>query len=411
MNALALFRARRDLSRLWLGEVISQAGDSLFQIALLWIVLELTGSSSVTGLVAMSGYLPVLLFGLLAGSLADRFHRRKLMLVADYARAALVLVIPLLAAFHLLTALQMGFIAFGMAFFTAHFNPARDAIIPQLVEPSELRFANTLVQSGWQIALLAGPALAGLLIPLVGELHLFTVDGFSFLLSALLIAGIRVPAEARRVAAIAGKPLLTELRLALRNVGEGLAHVRRDARLWVLLWITAVDNLFIMGPAIVGTPLFVKQILHGDANQFAYLMTAYAVGMLIGSVLLNLLGKRFKDSHLLLWGIIFDGITFLPLLWVSSFWGAYLTIVIHSLVIPLIVIPRPTLIQRIVPVELHGRVFSMVSVAVTGLTALSVALTGILAEWIPINQIFGAIAILGAACGIAGAFSKRFRQA
>ncbi len=410
MSWMHLIGSRSGLRRLWIGEVVSQAGDSLFQIALIWMVLELTGSSSLTGLVAMSGYLPVLLFGLVAGALADRFDRRRLMLASDLARALLVLVIPLISFMGQLSPLLLGLITFFMAIFTAHFNPARDAIIPQLVETRELRAANTLIQSGWQFALLAGPALAALLIPLTGELHLFTVDGMSFLLSAWFIWRLKPLAQTAEVNVRAQK-LTEEFRHALRLAAEGLAYVVADKRLLALFWITAVDNLFIMGPAIVGTPLFVKEILGGDSSQYAWLITAYAVGMLTGSLLLNRLAGSIQDSRILLWGIVLDGITFLPLLWVKSFSAAWITLFVHSLVIPMIVIPRPTLVHHIVPEAMRGRVFSMIGVAVTGLTALSVALTGLIAEWIPINVIFAAIAILGATCGLAGFLIREFREA
>ncbi|MDP2361142.1 MAG: MFS transporter [bacterium] len=408
MSLVALLRRRPDLRRLWIGEVVSQAGDSLFQIALLWLMLELTGSSGLTGLVAMSGYLPILLFGLPAGALVDRLDRRRVMLGANLARAALVLVLPLLAAAAWLGPATLGLVTFAMACFSAHFNPARDAIVPELAAPSELRDANTLVQSGWQLALLAGPGLAGLLVPWTGERHLFSATGLAYLVSALFIWRLRTR---RPAGATPPSPLAAELRRSLAEVRSGLRLARSDRRLWAILLVTAADNLFIMGPAIVGTPLFVKQVLQDGSGDYAFLLTAYAAGMITGSLLLSRFGGRWRDSRLLLWGIVLDGITFLPLLWVTSFAGAWWTLFVHSLMIPLIVIPRPTLIQRLVPRDFHGRVFSMISVAVTGLSAVSVALTGLVAEWVPIATIFGAIAVLGAATGLAGWSIREFRDA
>lgn len=412
MEVVTLLRRRPDLARLWLGEVVSQAGDALYQIALLWLVLELTGSSGLTGLVAMSGYLPTLLFGLLAGALADRVDRRRVLLAANLGRAVLALAIPVLAGLHALNAPVLGAITFLMAVFTAHFNPTRDAFVPDLVDEGELRPANTLIQSGWQFAMLGGPALAGLLIPLTGELHLFTADGLGYLLSAWLILGMsKGRAVIQPGTSLGLGAFRAELRHALAGVREGLAFARRDRRIWAILVVTAADNFFIMGPAIVGTPLFVRQVLGGDSGDYALLLTAFAAGMLTGSLLLNLLGRHVRDSRLLLWGIVLDGITFLPLLWVTSFWGAWWTIAVHSLMIPLIIIPRPTLVQRLVPRALHGRVFSMISVAVTGLSAVSVGLTGLAAEWVPVPVIFGAIAILATLCGLAGWLIREFREA
>jgi MFS transporter, DHA3 family, macrolide efflux protein len=403
---LKLLVRRADLGRLWLGEVVSQIGDSVFQIALLWMTLELTGSSALTGLVAMSSTLPMLVFGLFAGALADRIDRRRLMLAADLGRAALVLLLPLLYAAGRLDVPVLVVVTLLMAVLSAHFNPARDALVPALVPAGELRAANAWIQSGWQLAMLAGPGLAGLLIPLTGEVQLFTVDGLSFLLSFALIWMIRARPERPAAAPTAG----AALRHALADVREGLAHAASDRRLRVLLWITAVDNLFIMGPAIVGVPIFVRQVLGGGPQDYAYLLTAFAFGMLAGTLLLGWLGGRVRNSRLLLWGIVLDGITFLPLAWTTSWSGAYATILIHSLAIPLIIVPRPTLVQLIVPPRLHGRVFSMISVAVTGLTAISVGLTGLIAEWVPMPTIYGAIAVLAALTGGAGWLVREFRE-
>ena len=161
----------------------------------------------------------------------------------------------------------------------------------------------------------------------------------------------------------------------------------------------------------MGTPIFVREILHETADKYAFTQIAFAVGMLTGTLFLNLFGKRFRNSQVLLWGIVLDGITFLPLLWVRTFPGMFLTLMVHSLVIPMIIIPRPTLIQKIVPSHLQGRIFSMISVAVVGFTAISMALTGVISEWIPINQLYAIIALLAAACGAVGWLIKDFRTA
>ncbi len=400
----------RNLFFLWMGQVISQAGDSVYEIGLLWLMLEISGSRAATGLVAMSGYLPTLLVGMFGGALADRFDRRRLMLIADAARGALVLFIPLLYYLDGLSGLLLGVFTFVLATFNTVFNPARDAIIVSLVPKEKLLQANSLIQTSWQFALLIGPALAGLLIPVVGIVHLFNADALTFFLSFYLISRIvlarqtggSVPSRAKF------KDVLVR---SFSDVREGLAYARRDKRVWVLLMITAIDNLFIMGPAIVGAPIFVRDILHETADKYAFTQIAYAVGMLTGTIVLNLVGKKFRNSHILLWGIILDGLTYFPLLYVKTFWGMFITLAVHSLVIPMIIIPRPTLIQKIIPAEMQGRIFSMISVAVVGFTAISMGLTGIAAEIIPINQLYAVIAVLAAVSGALGWLFRDFRRA
>jgi len=396
-----------NILRLWSGQVISQTGDSMFQIGLLWLALEVTGSNAMAGSIAMMGYLPTLLFGLLAGALADRADKRMLMLAADFARGIVVLFVPVLYFVDGLSGLVLGLITFGIALFNAVFNPARDSLTVLLARKEQLIRANSLIHTSWQFALLLGPPLAGLLIPLVGIVHLFTIDAATFFLSFYCIYLIRVP----KVKTVSDRASFWQLlHLSWRDVAEGLRYARADRRIWALLMITLIDNLFIMGPAIIGAPIFVREVLKEGVSSYAYLELAYAVGMLIGTVGLNLVSHRYRKSHVLLWGIILDGITFLPLLWVTTFWGAFLTVVVHATVIPMIIIPRPTLIQKVVPHNLQGRVFSMIDVAVVGCTAVSLTLTGIVAEFVPINIIFGFISFLAAGSGAVGWLIKEFRD-
>ncbi len=405
----ALF-VNRNIFSLWAGQVISQAGDSVYEIGLLWLMLEISGSSAATGLVAMSGYLPMLLFGMFGGALADRFDRRRLMLFADAARGFLVLLIPVLYFLDGLNGLVLGIFTFVLAMGNAIFNPARDAIVYNLVPQEKLLHANSLIQTSWQFSLFLGPAVAGILIPLTGVVHLFNVDALTFFVSFWLISKITFRTAPVEIGTKKAN-LSVHFRQSFFDILEGLRYARRDKRIWGLLMITAIDNIFIMGPAIVGAPIFVKEILHQGADKYALTQVAYAIGMLIGTILLNLAGKRFRNSHVLLWGIIFDGLTYLPLLWVTTFWGMFLTLVIHSMVIPMIIIPRPTLIQKIVSVEMQGRIFSMISVSVFGFTAISMALTGIAAEIIPINQVYAIIAVFAAASGAVGWLIREFRNA
>jgi MFS family permease len=401
----------KNIFSLWSGQVISQAGDSIFEIGLLWLLLDLTGSNAVTGLVAMSSYLPTLLFGLYSGALVDRFDRRKLMLFADLARGCIVLIIPLLYFLDGLNGLILGLLTFAVASFNTLFNPARDALVAHLVAPGQLMTANSMIQTSWQYAMFLGPAIAGILLSVVGPVHLFNVDALTFFLSFYFIYKISVNRPASQpVKPVNRAQFGQEVRQVWRDVLDGISYARRDRRVWALLIITAVDNLFLMGPALIGAPIFVREILQQEASAYAFIQVAYAVGMIIGTILLNLYGKYFRNSHIMLWGIIFDGLTFLPLVWVNTFWGAFLTITFHAVAIPMIVVARPTIIQKIVPAEMQGRIFSMISIAVYGFTAISIALTGAAAEIIPINIIYGIIAILAAASGAAGWFIREFRE-
>jgi DHA3 family macrolide efflux protein-like MFS transporter len=392
----------RNVGLLFAGQVVSQAGDSMYQIGLLWLSLELTGSKAVTGLLASAAYLPYLLFALPGGALSDRFPRRSVMMAADAARFLLVAVIPLLHRLDLLSILVLGLLTFGIESFSAVFYPSRDALLPALARHEDLPHANALIQTSWQLAMLLGPAAAALLLARAGLMPLFAADAGTFLISLLAIAAISAPATTRIAGRAAG---------AWQEAREGIVYAWKEPRVRGVLLVTAADNLFLMGPAIVGVLVFARETLGLRASHYAWLESCYAGGIFIGAPLMALLGKRARLGKLLLAGVMLDGLTLLPLFWVRSFWAAALTIFIHSIFIPMITVSRTTLIQRSVPDRLQGRVFAIVQMAVVGMTALSTALTGLLAETVAMPWVFLGAAILAASTALPGLCSRTMRQA
>jgi len=373
----------------------SQSGDSIYHIGLIWITLELTGSETITGLVAMASDLPAVIFSLAAGVAVDRFDRRRMMIGADLARAALVMVVPLAAFAGYLNPTALGISAFAIAVAATFFNPARDAIIPQLVPEQGLVRANSLVQSSWQLALLLGPGAAGAILFYWGKIPLFYVAAGMYIFSFATILAIRTP----RIAAThyAGD-------FGLREIRDGLRFVFRHKVIGPLLLLTVLDNLFIMGPAIVGTPVFIKQDLGRGADAYALVEGCYAIGMLIGTGLMLSFGTRWTKGSMLLVGMILDGITFIPIFWIDSLLALEIVIIIHSIAIPFLTVSRAALIQQLVPPEMTGRVFASVNLAVVGMAAISSGLTGLALEIWGARWLFLVIGVGGGLCGVAGFF-------
>jgi DHA3 family macrolide efflux protein-like MFS transporter len=391
--ALKKIFQNRNLTLLWAGQMVSQSGDSVYQIGLLWLVLEVTGSSSATGLVAMASYLPAMLLSLFAGVAADRGHRRRIMLMSDGIRFGLVLLIPLLYLFGMLEPFFLGANAFLLAIAATFFNPARDAFITEIVPKEGLIRANSLIQTSWQFALLLGPAIAGGLLHYLGNIHLFVACSFTYLVSFIFIFFIRSGGKVFSV---------SKSSPSMKEIKDGLVFALRNPVIFPLLLLTAADNMFIMGPAIVGSPVFVKQTLGLGAGAFALIMACHAIGMLLGSGGLFFIGGRFKKGHLLLTGMVLDGITFIPLYFVESLVAAGVIIVIHSLAVPMMTVSRSSLIQELVPVEMTGRIFAMVNLSVVGVTALSSGLAGLALEFIEAPTLFLVIGIGGGLCGVVG---------
>ena len=346
----------------------------------------------------MSSYLPAMLLALFAGVVADRSDRRRIMLTADALRAAVVLMIPLSYWAGILSPALLAADAFALAVAATFFNPARDALVPRIVLQNGLLRANSLIQTSWQFSLLIGPALAAMLLHLVGRIHIFSFDSLAYLLSFAFIFGITI----RKTTMAGTESHPTKRGYGWGEVKAGLQYAASHPVILPLLLITIADNLFIMGPAIVGTPVFVKEELNLGAEAYALIQACIAVGMLIGTAGLIAFGGRFKKGRVLLVGMVLDGLTFVPLYFIGSLWGMAATIVVHSLAIPLLTISRTSLIQALVPARMTGRMFALVNLAVVGMSALSAGLSGIALETWGARVVFLVIGIGGGACGVIG---------
>ena len=385
---------------MWFGHLISHAGDAVFMIALPWLMLDITGSKSLTSLVSMSAYLPAVLFGLFAGVVVDRYNRKWIMIYSDILRALLVAVIPLSLIYGFISPLLIGTITFSLSTFSAFFYPARDSLIPHIVTAEELPAANSAISVSGQMSHLLGPLFAGIGISIFGLRHLFTADAISFLFSILLISLIVSPAR---------KLTIEKHPPKWQGIVEGLTYVNSHKGLRILLILTFVNNIFIMGPAIIGLPVFVREVLTSDFGVLAKLEVAMAVGMIVGSFVFWKAEKNISPISILLFGIVMDGVTYTFLFFADTSFIAILVLIIHGIGIPLITVSRTTIIQAVVPDEFRGRLFSMIYMAVMGTTAISVGLTGFILEFIGADSLFLLIGV-GAASTVIIGFNPALRE-
>ena len=409
MRILTGVDLNRNLSFLWLGQLISQAGDSITHMAVIWLMLDLTDSPSLTGLVAFVATAPALIFGLFSGVLADHYRRRTLMLISDAARFFLILLIPLSYVMGLLSPWTLGVMVFLAASFGTLFNPSRDALIPELVAKPNLLKVNAIMQSTGYLAYFVGLFGAGLLLQTMGIINLFYLDALSFAASFLLITLIVYPRPEQRAAQYENRHF-SELKKGLRYVWV------EDRRLFWIILITALNNFFIMGPAVVGTPLLVKYVWSGGGQDFAFIESTYGIGMVLATVLVYRFAAKYKKGTWLMLALIYDGLSYIPLFWVGRlavdpFWMSALVIFVHSLGIPFIQVTRTSLIHAVVPGKMQGRVFSMVNLAVIGMMSISVAVTGIVSEWMAPGTLFLIIGTGAGLTGVLGLTMKAIREA
>ena len=392
---------QRNISLLWLAQVISAAGDALYQIALLWLVLDITGSTTTTGLIAMAAFLPAMLFGLYAGVIADKYNRKLIMIFSNLSQALTVIIIPIILYFGYENMLLIGILAFIRASFSTFFPPALNALVPMITSKDCLVRVNSILATSSQLAYLIGPLVAGLILSIVSIPYLFVIDSASFLIAIIILLFIVLPLKIRS----------PEKQLnSIQEIFSGIQYAKKNKPLGLLFILTIINNFFIMGPAFIGMLILVKDTLGGTASQYAFVEAGLAFGMLIGSIFVYRIGNRINIGKLLLIGMILDGVTYSIMYFAGSVNYVFIFIVIHALGIPMITISRTAIIQKHSPNKYHGRLFSLVHLSVIGVTALSAAVVGIAANYIDIKIIFLFIGIGAALCGVVGFMNKGLRS-
>jgi MFS family permease len=225
-----LLLRNRDFRRLFLASVVSLAGDWFSYIAVAGLVTELTGRPGAAAFVYAATVLPVFLASPVAGMLADRFDRKRIIVIADLARVPLALVLCVAAWEGSATLAYAAVIALAVG--AAFSDPIASAATPNLVSPEELASAQSLMGAVWGSMLMVGAGIGGLVSEVFGRQAAFTIDAASFLISALLIAGIRRPMQEDRPATrdrgsvrdairyVRGNPIVLRLVLAKGGVSS-----------------------------------------------------------------------------------------------------------------------------------------------------------------------------------------------
>jgi MFS family permease len=376
----------RDFRLLWSGMCVSLLGDGVFMVAMAWQVYALSDTPTALSMVGIAMTVPTLAFLLLGGVLSDRLDRRRLMLAADLARGAAVGVMALLA---ITGVLELWHIVVLVAFYGAggaFFGPAFDAITPEVLPADELAQANALDHLVRPIALrLAGPAVGGVLIDVLGMGAAFTLDALSFLVSATAVLMMsRRPKYVSRTGSLGG------------DLGAGMRYVRRHTWLWVTFAAAAITYLLFMGPAEVLLPFVVKNELGGSATDLGIVFAAGGIGSVLVAVAMGQRGMPRRD------------ITFMYVAWTaatlaiagyglaSAVWQLMLASLLFNALETAGTIVWATAKQRHVPTALLGRVSSLDWLISIGLLPVSFALTG------PVSHAIGVRATLVGAAVVGG---------
>jgi MFS family permease len=368
---LSFLQLRPKYRSLWLAQVISLSGDWFNTIASVIIVNRYSASGLAVGGLFIARALPPFLLGPVAGVVADRFDRRKVLILSDVLRAGIVLCFLLidrperLWLLYVLTVLQFSVSTF--------FEPARAALVPALVENDELIKANTLASITWSAMLTLGGALGGLTASLFGVRVSLIVDASSFLVSAVLVLSITGQFRSNAVHA---------LESGWKNFVDGLRYVRKNLDVGLVTLVKALGQVgsFDIISAIYASRVF-REGQEG-ATTLGLMFTAFGVGAVIGPLIANRLGD---SSVTWLRRAILGGFVCMPLAWLivgvaPSLPIALLGCILRGIGGSVNWTYSDVLLQMSVPNHLLGRVFAFDFGVFTLAVSISLWLTGFITD-------------------------------
>lgn len=347
----------RDFSLLWWAQVISQIGDGITKVALLWFVYQITGSALKMTIIGVLQTIPPLVLCPLIGVYLDRLPKKFIMIFLDISRGILIALIPFLHTFNVLTLEVLYVLVLFIAVLSAGFGPALTSVVPLLVKKSDLMPANAMIQCTTNVGVLLGPAMGGSFIAFFGVQNVLYLDAATFLCSALCLVLLRVPQTQERGEYAATKNTVKQ------DLREGFQFVLGQQK--IILEVIFMTMLFTLGAStfVYALPVFVENMSGIGPTWLGWLWSAMGAGMLLTSIILTGVKQmnaharlRFIAGSMGIGGMAVYGLMFMP----SPFTAAFLVGLVGgstAMFNPLMW----SLIQEATPDVLMGRVFSFVN--------------------------------------------------
>jgi MFS family permease len=336
----SLLRNARFL-RLWVGQGISFVGDFVSTVALVILVVELSGSASAVGGLLVARLVPTLASPLV-GVLADRLDRRVILVASDLARAVLIL-----AAVFTRDLLVLYVLVFLMGLARTFFNPTIRAAFPSVVGEGDLTRANALINGTFSVSYAAGPALGGLLVAATGVNAAFVLDAATYLISAAFLSRIPLPAPQTGE----GASFFEELR-------AGLSYLA-GARVPLGIVIGAFLTILTVNATVPAEVFLAKQTFGAGDAGYGLLVSVWGGGMVLGSALIGVLGDRIRLIPVYFLGIFVGALALAGTGLAPTFPLALGVLAIAGASNGIDNVTTDTILQKRVPEAFLGRVFAV----------------------------------------------------
>jgi MFS family permease len=382
----------RNFRLFFAGYVVSLVGVWMQRVAQSWLVLDLTGSAFYVGLVDSIGTLPVLLFALYAGAVADRVSRRRMVIATQLGSmiVALAFAAVTFAGWQTVTLVIVLAALLGVA--QAFDIPARQSFFTELVGLEDLPSAIALNASAFNATRLVGPAIAGVLIGAVGVAACFFANGVSYLAVLAALAAMHGPPGRRAV----GPPTS-----AWVNIREGLRYVSADARIRLLLLNVAALSIFGL-PVLTLLPVVARQMLGRGAQEYGWMMSAVGGGALVGALSVATFASRMHKGRVLGGAAAVFGLALTSLALARTMAAVLVILVVLGAAMITTTALTNTLLQVLAPDWLRGRVISVYTFAFVGMAPFGSLFGGIVAEGFGVRAALASGGLLTTVATLAG---------
>ncbi len=394
----------RNFGLLFSGQAVSQIGDSMNKVALLWFVYELTGSAFKMAVIGLLQTIPPLVFGPLIGVYLDRMRKKPVMIWVDLIRTVLVMLIPLLYAMEALTLERLYVLVFATSIVSTVFGPALASAVPLIVTRPQLTSANALIQSTTNIGLLIGPAVSGVGIAMIGAQNVLYLDAATFMVSALCLMPIRLRETLQMRARLADRTSI------FQDLLVGFRFVFVQHRTVLLLMLTA--TLYSLGASafVFLLPVFATQLLDANPVELGWLWSSLGIGMLAASAWLAWVNQGdLRDRLRLISAALAVGavaVCALGMLQAPVMAAALIVVFGGSTAVFTPVVWA--MLQELTPEPLLGRVFTTFSTGAMASAMAGMAGFGWAADAIgPAASLVGIGVVLLGTATVAAAFSRR----
>ncbi len=365
----------RDFRLFWLGQIISLSGTWMHSVAQSWLVYSLTKSPLYLGIIASLSSIPILLFTLLGGMVADRYPKRNILITTQTLSIIPALSVAILSDMNIITAWHVGIAAFFLGTINAFDVPARQAFLGEVVEKANITNAIALNSTAFNGARIIGPIIAGYIIASFGIPACFYINAISFIPVIFALSNIKATGKTEA----SHEPL--SVRHFIFAIVDGWKFVAREKRILYILSLIAIFSLFGI-PYITLLPVIADEVLHTGAKGLSLLVASAGAGSFIAAITIAFKGEiQRKDRYIPLSGLIFS-LAIFAVGFSKNIYTSMSLLFFAGLGIVSFLAVSNSFIQHVVPDHLRGRIMSLYTLVFLGFSPVGNSSIGITAHFL-----------------------------